>query len=66
MQNKEVRNWQDEEALKRFQIISPLLDESLDEGRKSSLGMRSPNGTGYRRGASTDMRRLSGKDLSRV
>lgn len=37
MQNKEVRNWQDEEALKRFQIISPLLDESLDEGKKSQL-----------------------------
>ncbi|MCD7746609.1 MAG: DDE-type integrase/transposase/recombinase, partial [Lachnospiraceae bacterium] len=37
MQNKEVRNWQDEEALKRFQIISPLLDESLDEGKRSQL-----------------------------
>ncbi len=37
MQSKEVKNWQEEEALKRFQMISPLLDESLDDGKRSQL-----------------------------
>lgn len=37
MQTKEIRNWQDEEALKRFQMISPLLDENLDDGKRSQL-----------------------------
>ncbi len=37
MQSKNVKNWQDEEALKRFQMISPLLDESLDDGKRSQL-----------------------------
>ena len=30
MQSKEVKKWQDEEALKRYQMIAPLLDEELD------------------------------------
>ena len=29
MQSKEVRKWQDEEALKRYQMIAPPLDENL-------------------------------------
>ena len=29
--------WQEEEALARFQIISPLLDESLDEAKYIQL-----------------------------
>lgn len=29
--------WQDEEALKRFQIIAPLLDESLDDAKRIQL-----------------------------
>ncbi len=37
MQTKEVKSWQDAEALKRFQMISPLLDESLDAAAKSQL-----------------------------
>lgn len=37
MQRNEVRNWQDEEALKRFQMISPLLEENLDVGKRSQL-----------------------------
>lgn len=37
MQSKEVKNWQDEEALRRFKMISPLLDESLDDGKRSQL-----------------------------
>ena len=31
MQSKEVKKWQDEEALRRYQMIAPLLDEALDE-----------------------------------
>lgn len=37
MQSKEVRKWQDEEALKRYQMIAPLLDEDLDEAKRRQL-----------------------------
>ena len=37
MQSKEVKKWQDEEALKRYQMIAPLLDESIDEGKRLQL-----------------------------
>lgn len=37
MQNKEVHSWQDAQALKRYQMIFPLLDEKVDEGRKQQL-----------------------------
>lgn len=37
MQNKEVKKWQDEEALRRYQLIAPLLDEDLDEAKKRQL-----------------------------
>ena len=37
MQSKEVRKWQDEEALKRYQMIAPLLDKDLDEAKKRQL-----------------------------
>ena len=37
MQSKEVKRWQDEEALKRYQIIAPLLDEELDEAKRRQL-----------------------------
>ena len=37
MQGKEVRTWQDEEALKRYQMIAPLLDEDLDEAKRRQL-----------------------------
>lgn len=37
MVTKEIQTWQDEEALKRFQLISPLLDESLDPDRLRGL-----------------------------
>ncbi len=30
MQKKEIKKWQDEEALKRYRMIAPLLDEGLD------------------------------------
>ena len=37
MQSKEVKKWQDEEALKRYQMIEPLLDEDLDEAKRCQL-----------------------------
>ena len=37
MQSKEVKKWQDDEALKRYQMIAPLLDEDLDEAKRRQL-----------------------------
>lgn len=37
MQGKEVKKWQDEEALKRYQMIAPLLDDDLDEAKRRHL-----------------------------
>ena len=37
MQSKEVKKWQDEKALKRYQMIAPLLDEDLDEAKRRQL-----------------------------
>ena len=37
MQSKEVKKWQDEEALKRYQMIALLLDEDLDEAKRRQL-----------------------------
>ncbi len=35
--NTNVQNWQDRTAIERFQMISPLLDESLDPKAKNEL-----------------------------
>ena len=40
MQSKEVKKWQDEEALRCYQMIAPLLDEGLDEGKKTAASGR--------------------------
>jgi transposase InsO family protein len=37
MESKETNKWQDNEALKRFQMIMPLLDENIDDGKRSQL-----------------------------
>jgi len=37
MESKEVKKWQNEQALKRFQMISPLLDPDIDEAKKRQL-----------------------------
>lgn len=34
---KEVKKWKDEEALRRYQMIAPLLDETIDEGKRRQL-----------------------------
>ena len=35
--NHDIQDWQDEEALRRFQLIAPLLDGTLDKARKIQL-----------------------------
>lgn len=37
MRGKEVRNWQNEQALKRYQMIAPLLDSDMDEAKRREL-----------------------------
>ena len=37
MDAKEVTQWQDEKALERFKLISPLVDPLLDNGKRTSL-----------------------------
>lgn len=37
MQSKEVSKWQDQEALKRYQMIAPLLDPEMDEGKRLQM-----------------------------
>ena len=37
MEKKEVKKWQDEEALRRYRIIAPLLDPDMDEGKRQQL-----------------------------
>ena len=33
----EVKKWQDEEALRRYQMIAPLLDPEMDEGKRQQM-----------------------------
>ena len=37
MKTKETKQWQEEQALERYRIISPLLDETLDAAKKLQL-----------------------------
>ncbi|MCM1305625.1 MAG: DDE-type integrase/transposase/recombinase [Butyrivibrio sp.] len=37
MEKKEVKKWQDEEALRRYRMIVPLLDPDLDEGKRQQM-----------------------------
>ena len=37
MESKEIRNWRDEQALKRLEMIMPLLDQDMDEARRCAL-----------------------------
>jgi len=37
MYQKETKSWRDEEALKRYRLIAPLLDEDLDEGKRRQM-----------------------------
>ena len=37
MEKKEVKKWQDEEALRRYRMVAPLLDPDMDEGKRQQL-----------------------------
>ncbi len=37
MQDKEIRRWQNEQALRRYEMIAPLLDPDMDIAKKSQL-----------------------------
>lgn len=37
MESKEIRNWRDDQALKRLEMITPLLDPDLDEAKKCQM-----------------------------
>ena len=37
MQSKEVKKWQDEAALSRYQMIAPLLDPEMDDAKRCQL-----------------------------
>ena len=39
MKTKETIKWQEEQALQRYQLIAPLLDESLDNGRRTERNL---------------------------
>ncbi|MBP3295973.1 MAG: transposase [Lachnospiraceae bacterium] len=37
MESKTIRNWRDDQALKRLEMISPLLDPDLDEAKRCQM-----------------------------
>ncbi len=37
MERKEVKNWRDEEALRRLEMIMPLMDPELDEAKRCQM-----------------------------
>ena len=37
MESKEVTNWRDEQALKRLEMITPLLDPDMDEAKRTQM-----------------------------
>ena len=37
MESKEIRKWRNEEALKRYSLISPLLDPDIDDAKRCML-----------------------------
>ena len=37
MESKEVRKWQNDQALKRYVMISPLMDPDIDDAKRSQL-----------------------------
>ena len=71
MEAKEVTQWQDEAALERFKLISPLIDPALDPAKRAQLrqGIARNNGiserslfryeTAYRDGSFTGLKPVS-------
>lgn len=61
MQSKEVKKWQDEEALKRYQMIAPLLDEDLDVAKRRQLREEIAEKNGYPKEVCTGMKPSTGR-----
>ena len=53
---KVINTWQDEEALRRYTLIAPLLDPDIDNGKRISL--RHKRITGQPFALSTVMKKL--------
>ena len=46
MEAKEITCWQDETALERFRLISPLLDPAMDPSKRAKLRLEIANNSG--------------------
>ena len=59
-----TQQWQDQEALRRFQLISPLLQTGLDDAQRLHLRKRSQKKTTFPSGRFIVMKKLFPKDSS--
>lgn len=59
MKTNEMIKWQEEQALQRYQMIAPLLDESLDNAKRIQLREKSQDRTDCPHGHCTAMRHLT-------
>ena len=66
MKTKETIKWQEEQALQRYQLIAPLLDESLDNAKRIQMREAVAEQNGISHGPCTVMRRLTEKADSPV
>ena len=62
MEKKEVKKWQDDEALRRYRMIAPLLETEMDEGKGSRSGRKLRKKTAYPKGRCTATRRDTVKE----
>ena len=56
MQKKEIKKWQDEEALKRYRMIARCWMKGWMKGKGGRCGKKPPKKTAYPKGAFTGMR----------
>ena len=63
MKTNETIKWQEEQALQRYQLIAPLLDESLDNAKRIQMreAAAEQNGLSPRTLYRSAMRRLTEK-----
>lgn len=59
MKTNETIKWQEEQALRRYQLIAPLLDESLDNAKRIQMREAIAEQNGLSREPCTAMRRLT-------
>ncbi len=63
MEKKEVKKWQGEEALKRYQMIAPLLGRRWRKGKDGSCGRKPRKRTAYPKGRCTVMKKVTVKKV---